>query len=390
LFNDAADYMEYLDLLKKYKNEHGFKLFAYVLLPKQLHLLIEPLQDSTISTIMHNLNSTYTKVFNSRYGKKGHVFQGRFKAVIIEKDGYLLGLTRHIHLCPQQLKAANDLKKYPYSSYQFYIAAPADFFANAPDDWPDLRKETAEALSYFTQEDKYKAYEDFMSSVSETDWETLQKKLRKPFMGSSDFVKSIKDKIDQLSTEAEQEEGSVSHPNRIFVAAGSFVIIVLSVVVVRLYDKNLGLQNQFEATMTEYSRRLAAMQQVSESIVEDDSKGLDGTSWDITLDVVKGEGPKGPHNDQLRFNNGYLVSQRLSRQGFPPFSYRVENKADGTVVWETEPLQYSGMTASWYGVWSGNNMRGLLSERPVAGNNRDFSFISFKRVLNKGVNHVVQ
>lgn len=383
--------MEYLGLLKKYKNEHGFKLFAYVLLPKQLHLLIEPLQDSTISTIMHNLNSTYTKVFNSRYGKKGHVFQGRFKAVIIEKEGYLLGLTRHIHLCPQQLKVTTDLRQYPYSSYQFYIAAPVDFFANAPDNWPDLRKEAAEALSYFTQDDKYQAYEDFMSSVSEADWETLQKKLRKPFMGSSDFVKNIKDKIDQLSTEAQKEDGiAQNRPNRIFVTAGSLAIIVLSVVVVRLYDRNLGLQNQFEATMAEYSQRLAALQQVSESIVEDDSKGLDGTSWEITLDLVKGSSGREPQNDQLQFNNGYLVSQRLSQQGFPPFSYRIENKADGTVVWETEPLQYNGMTASWYGVWSGNNMRGLLSERPVAGNNRDFSFISLGRVSNKGVRHVVQ
>ena len=68
LFSDPEDFSAYLDPLKEYKEEYGFKLFAFALLPKRLCLLIELKNDVTISTIMHNLNSRYTKAYNGRYG----------------------------------------------------------------------------------------------------------------------------------------------------------------------------------------------------------------------------------------------------------------------------------------------------------------------------------
>ena len=78
IFRDKEDYMTYLELLKKYKEQDGYKLFSFVLMPQQLNLLIEATEQATISTIMHDIASSYTKYFNNRYQRKGHLFQERF------------------------------------------------------------------------------------------------------------------------------------------------------------------------------------------------------------------------------------------------------------------------------------------------------------------------
>jgi len=120
LFLDYQDYAEYLKFLSAYKSEFGFKLYAYALLPKRLCLLVELQNGVTISTIMHNLNSKYTKMYNSRYGKKGHLFQSRFKSILVEKDDYLLRLTRYIHLLPKDSAVIDNSSRYAYSSYPMY------------------------------------------------------------------------------------------------------------------------------------------------------------------------------------------------------------------------------------------------------------------------------
>ena len=63
----------YLDLIKKYKDQYGFKIFSYILMPNQLSLLLELKEETTISVIMHDLTSSYTKYYNSRYNRKGHL-----------------------------------------------------------------------------------------------------------------------------------------------------------------------------------------------------------------------------------------------------------------------------------------------------------------------------
>ena len=108
LFSDSQDYNAYLKSLSEYKEEYGFKLFAYTLLPKSLYLLIELQNNVTISQIMHDLNSRYTKTYNSRYGKKGHLFQSRFKSILIEKDDYLLRISRYIHLLAKDAGVSDE------------------------------------------------------------------------------------------------------------------------------------------------------------------------------------------------------------------------------------------------------------------------------------------
>ena len=86
LFRDESDHEKYRGLLLKYKKQYKFILFAYILMPTYVHLLIELAPGTTISEIMHVINSTYTKYFNGRYERRGHLFQGRFGAVVVEKE----------------------------------------------------------------------------------------------------------------------------------------------------------------------------------------------------------------------------------------------------------------------------------------------------------------
>lgn len=71
LFEDSQDYNKYLDLLTIYKNKYQFKLFSYSLLSNKVYLLVGIESESSISEIMFNLNSSYTKYYNTRHGKKG-------------------------------------------------------------------------------------------------------------------------------------------------------------------------------------------------------------------------------------------------------------------------------------------------------------------------------
>ena len=109
IFKEAGDYAAYLDLLKKGKEQYNFKLFAFCLLPNHIHLLIELAGDTTISQIMYGLNSNYTKYFNAKHHKEGHLFQERYEMALLEKEPNLLNMTAYIHLNPKALASVPDI-----------------------------------------------------------------------------------------------------------------------------------------------------------------------------------------------------------------------------------------------------------------------------------------
>lgn len=120
IFLDDEDRSEYLDRLRHYKEERGFVLYAYVLMSNHVHLLIET-QKTPLSKIMQLLNFTYTRHFNRRYGQTGHLFQGRYKSLLCDRDEYLLGLVRYIHLNPVRAGVVTFPHEYPWSSHRAYL-----------------------------------------------------------------------------------------------------------------------------------------------------------------------------------------------------------------------------------------------------------------------------
>lgn len=120
LFSGDADRMAYLELLNRYKKKCGFILYAYVLMNNHVHLLVET-PEAPISKIMQMLNFTYAQYFNRKYGKVGHLFQGRYKSFLCDRDQYLLSLVRYIHLNPVRAKIAKEPHVYRWSSHEEYM-----------------------------------------------------------------------------------------------------------------------------------------------------------------------------------------------------------------------------------------------------------------------------
>jgi REP element-mobilizing transposase RayT len=179
IFKDKQDYKMYIDLLTKYKSQHKFRLYSYCLLPDRLQLLIETGDDATISEIMHDLNSLYTKYFNGRYSQKGHLFESRFRSVLVEKAQYLLEMTRHIHRSPetlplsmQGLESAKSFAQHPYSSYDIYVHRTQLDGTTAL----DLGEEVGEVMSFLKEKDDPAAYERFCLNAPEAETEALAKK----------------------------------------------------------------------------------------------------------------------------------------------------------------------------------------------------------------------
>src|SRR5256885_15355225 len=88
------------------------------------HLLVETLQGG-LNRALRYLNGVYTQTFNRRHRRVGHLFQGRYKAILVEKDAYLLELSRYIHLNPWRGKRSYDSFKYRWSSLKAYVGAAA-------------------------------------------------------------------------------------------------------------------------------------------------------------------------------------------------------------------------------------------------------------------------
>jgi REP element-mobilizing transposase RayT len=122
-FNDG-DYQAYLERLGRYRQKFGHTVHAYCVMPNHVHLLIESSQEP-LAKFMQGLQQSYSQYFNLRHRKSGHVFQGRYKAIVCQKDAYLLELIRYIHLNPVRAGMVNEPEQYSYSGHRAYLEGKA-------------------------------------------------------------------------------------------------------------------------------------------------------------------------------------------------------------------------------------------------------------------------
>ena len=125
IFNDRDDFVKYLGVLAHYKEKYDFYLYAYLLMSNHVHLLIET-RETPLSKILQGINQRYTMYFNWRYRTIGHVFQGRYRAFICDKDEYLLSLIKYIHLNPVRAKISKTPGEYRWSSHRSYVGREED------------------------------------------------------------------------------------------------------------------------------------------------------------------------------------------------------------------------------------------------------------------------
>src|SRR4030043_1042166 len=108
ILKKPTEYHKYLQILSSYKNRYGYLLYAYILMKNHVHLLIET-RERPLSKILQGINQRYTMYFNRKYRTVGHLFQGRCKVILCDRDAYLLALTKYIHNNPIRAKITKTL-----------------------------------------------------------------------------------------------------------------------------------------------------------------------------------------------------------------------------------------------------------------------------------------
>ena len=119
-FLNDRDYQAYLERLARYRKKFSVTVYAYCLMSNHVHLLVE-MGSQPLSRFMQGLQQSYTQYFNRKHHKVGHLFQGRYKAILCDKDEYLLSLVRYIHLNPIRAKIVHKLDEYRYSGHRDYV-----------------------------------------------------------------------------------------------------------------------------------------------------------------------------------------------------------------------------------------------------------------------------
>ncbi|MBM3248003.1 MAG: transposase [Candidatus Omnitrophica bacterium] len=118
VFFKEEDFEKYLGILTKYKKKYHFAVYGYCLMPNHAHLLIGLDDKADLAKVMQGINQSYTRYFNFRYKKSGHLWQGRFKSMVIYKDEYLLNCVKYIELNPIRAKIIDNPLDYQWSSYK--------------------------------------------------------------------------------------------------------------------------------------------------------------------------------------------------------------------------------------------------------------------------------
>jgi putative transposase len=117
IYEDDNDRSAFISVFADVTASHNWRCHAYCLMNNHYHLLIET-PEANLSRGMRQLNGVYTQRFNRSHSRTGHVFQGRYKAILVEKENYLLELSRYIVLNPVRAGMARSAREWPWSSYR--------------------------------------------------------------------------------------------------------------------------------------------------------------------------------------------------------------------------------------------------------------------------------
>ena len=186
IYEDDADRETFISLFDDVCASYHWVCHAYCLMDNHYHLLVET-PVANLSQGMRQLNGVYTQRFNRAHGRVGHVFQGRYKAILVEKNSYLLELSRYIVLNPVRAGMVRSAKDWSWSSYRAtagQVQAPG--FLNT--DW---------LLAGFGRR-KSSAIEKYKQFVSEgkgqqSPWQALRNQV---FLGDEHFVEEMQSLID--------------------------------------------------------------------------------------------------------------------------------------------------------------------------------------------------
>jgi REP element-mobilizing transposase RayT len=150
--NDCQAFLEALGVVRK---RYPFYLYAYVLMSNHFHLLLE-VQRSPTARILQSLLTGYVRRFNRSHRHKGHLFQGRYQAIVCDRESYLLELVRYIHLNPVRAGMVKRLGEWPWSGHGEYLGKDKRGLIDAGPVMEELR--TAARYEAFVREGARESY----------------------------------------------------------------------------------------------------------------------------------------------------------------------------------------------------------------------------------------
>lgn len=185
IYKNDRDKEKFLEYLEKAAERFSIIIHTYCLMSNHYHLLVET-PEANLSLAMQWINVSYATYFNRKRGRYGHLFQGRFKAILIDADEYLKHLSRYIHLNPVRAKMVSQPAEYQWSSYGAFIGENKA-----------LRfLETSWLMSNFgrTKKEANRNYQDFVEKVDVKALENPSKQVTGGFLlGDADFVNWVKE-----------------------------------------------------------------------------------------------------------------------------------------------------------------------------------------------------
>ncbi|MCL0076475.1 transposase [Dehalococcoidia bacterium] len=180
IFLDDDDRIVFLEIVHQICDRFNWLCHAYCQMTNHYHLLVETI-DPTLSRGMRQLNGVYTQTFNRHHDRVGHLFQGRFKAILVEKDAYLLEVCRYVVLNPVRAKLVRSIKDWKWSSYRS-TAGMEEPLAFLTVNW---------ILSQFDDRrlEAQKAYQRFVSCRQEiSPWEDMKGQI---YLGTDTYAENL-------------------------------------------------------------------------------------------------------------------------------------------------------------------------------------------------------
>lgn len=183
-FFDDGDRHRYLDLLRDTAGAAGVEVHAYVLMTNHVHLLLTPNREGTVSAVMQAVGRRYVQRFNALRGRTGTLFDGRFKASLVQTERYLLCCYRYIELNPVRAGLAADPRDYRWSSYRGNALGEPDALLTPHPCFADLA---------VTPDQRARAYRAFVAEgITDDERDAIRSHVKQGrVLGSKDFQEQV-------------------------------------------------------------------------------------------------------------------------------------------------------------------------------------------------------
>jgi putative transposase len=186
IYQTNRDYERFMSYLESATERYGANIHCFCLMTNHYHLLLETPRGN-LQSILHHINTGYTNYFNAKKRRSGHLFQGRYRAILVEKDLYALELSRYIHLNPVRAGIIKDPIQYPWSSYSSYCSKKSKW------DW--LERDFILSQVSKKLRKAIRGYRDYVQrAMTEKQEDPLKKAVASTVIGSKEFTEWVREK----------------------------------------------------------------------------------------------------------------------------------------------------------------------------------------------------